>query len=101
MPVANLIVLTAAVKNIAAHLPESQKPIAAALTSAAADWEDGICPPPRPRPHVLVAAVEVLALASTLEQGTLRTALAHEAGTILEKSFAATGERPTALSAIA
>jgi hypothetical protein len=57
LPAANLIVLAAAVKDIASRLPESQKSLAGAISAAVADWEDGICPPPRPHPHVIAAAV--------------------------------------------
>jgi hypothetical protein len=99
-PTASLIAMVAAMKDIASRLPESQKQVASVLSAVAADWEDGICPPPRPRPHVLVAAVEVMALASSMEQGSVRTSLAREAGTILEKSFAG-GERSSALTAVA
>ena len=101
LPAANLIVLAAAVKDIASRLPESQKSLAGAISAAVADWEDGICPPPRPHPHVIAAAVEVLALASTLEKSGLRSSLVREAGTILQKSFAAVEEKAAAVTAIA
>lgn len=100
-PAANLILLTAAIRDIASHLPDSQKPLAGALSAVATDWEDGICPPPLPHPHVVAAAVEVMALASTLEKGGLRSALVREAGIILQKSFEAVEEKAAAVTAIA
>ena len=99
-PTASLLVMVAAFKDIAARLPESQKPVASALRAAAEDWEDGICPPPRPRPHVIAAAVELLALASSLKEGSVRNSLVRESSAILEKSFSAE-ENATSLAAIA
>jgi hypothetical protein len=91
-PTASLLVLAASLRDLASHLPEGQKGLGAAISQTVADWEDGICPPPRPRPHVIAAAVELLAFADTIEAGSLRTNMVREAGTILEKSFATGGQ---------
>jgi hypothetical protein len=100
-PTASLLVMAAGLRDIAAHLPEGQRGLGSAILQTVADWEDGICPPPRPKPHVILAAVELLAFAETVEAGGLRSALVREAGAIMEKSFAGETGKSTQVTAIA
>jgi hypothetical protein len=88
---ASLFVMAAALKDVAARLPEGQEgTIGSAIVDAADDWEDWYCGNgPRPLPHVVETAAELFALASTLEVGTLRDSVVSEAGTLLQKSFGA------------
>jgi hypothetical protein len=90
-PASSLFVVAAALKDVVSRLPEGQKSqLGTAISQAAADWEDWFCGNgPRPRPHVIETAGELLAFAGTLEAGALRTGIVREAGTLLEKSYGA------------
>jgi len=102
-PASALFVVAAGLKDIVSRLPEGPKSqIGSAIISAADDWEDWYCGNgPRPGPHVMQTAGELLAFAGTLEAGALRTNIVREAGTLLEKSFGAVGEQPAQVTSIA
>ena len=86
-----LFVVAAGLKDIVSRLPEGQKSqLGTATIGAADDWEDWYCGNgPRPGPHVIETAGEMLAFAGTLGAGGLRSGIVREAGILIEKSFAA------------
>lgn len=102
-PASALFVVAAGLRDIVSRMPEGQgSAMGAAVIQAADDWEDWFCGNgPRPRPHVVEAAGELLAFASTLESGTLRTNIVREAGTLLEKSFGVPVQQPAEITSIA
>jgi hypothetical protein len=101
-PASALFVVAAGLKDIVSRLPEGQKSqLGTAILEAADDWEDWYCGNgPRPGPHVIETAGEILAFAGTLEAGALRSGIVREAGILLEKSFGA-GEEPAQVTSIA
>jgi hypothetical protein len=89
-PASALFVVAAGLKDIVSRLPEGQKSqLGTAINQATDDWEDWYCGNgPRPGPHVVDTAGQLLAFAGTLEAGALRSGIVREAGILLEKSFA-------------
>jgi hypothetical protein len=102
-PASALFVVAAGLKDIVSRLPEgTESPIGSAIISAADDWEDWYCGNgPRPGPHVMQTAGELLAFAGMLEAGSLRTNIVQEAGTLIQKSFGAVGVQPAQVTSIA
>jgi hypothetical protein len=84
-----LFVMAAGLKDIVSRLPEgANSQIGTAIMQAADDWEDWYCGNgPRPGPHVMQTAGELLAFAAILEAGSLRTNIVREASSLMEKSF--------------
>jgi hypothetical protein len=101
-PASALLVVAAGLKDIVSRLQEGQKSqLGTATIGAADDWEDWYCGNgPRPGPHVIETAGEMLAFAGTLGAGALRSAIVREAGILLEKSFGA-AEEPAQVTSIA
>ena len=97
-----LFVVAAGLKDIVSRLPEGQKSqLGTAIIGAADDWEDWYCGNgPRPGPHVIETAGEMLAFAGALGAGALRSGIVREAGILLEKSFGA-AEEPAQVTSIA
>jgi hypothetical protein len=93
-PATALFVVAAGLKDIVSRLPEGGKSqLGSALNQAVDDWDEWYCGNgPRPGPHVMQTAGELLAFAGTLEAGSLRTNIVRQAGTLLEKSFGAVGQ---------
>jgi hypothetical protein len=101
-PVASLMMMAAGLRDLAAHLPDGQKALGAAIGQTVADWDDWFCgTPPHPRPWTIAAAVQLLAIAATMEAGSLRTAVASQATRVLEKSFAGQAEQAGQVTSIA
>jgi len=102
-PASALFVVAAGLKDIVSRLPEGPKSqVGSAIIQAADDWEDWFCGNgPRPGPHVMQTAGELLAFAGTLEAGALRTNIVREAGILLEKSFGAVAEQSAQVTSIA
>jgi hypothetical protein len=90
-PASALFVMAAALKDVVSRLPEGQNSqLGSAISEAVEDWDDWYCGNgPRPRPHVVETAGELLAFAGTLEAGSLRANIVRQAGVMLEKSFGA------------
>jgi hypothetical protein len=84
-----LFIVAAGLKDIVSRLPEgATSQIGTVVTQAVDDWEDWYCGNgPRPGPHVMQTAGELLAFAATLEAGSLRTNIVREASSLMEKSF--------------
>jgi hypothetical protein len=94
-PATALFVMAAALKDVAARLPEGQNSqFGNAITQAVDDWDDWYCGNgPRPGPHVIETAGELLAFANNLQAGSLRTGIVRQAGTLIEQSFGAQQEQ--------
>ena len=101
-PLTSLMMMAAGLRDLAAHLPDSQKPLSGAIGETVAEWDDWFCgTPPHPWPWVIASAVELLGIASTMQPGSLRTAIATQATRVLEKSFSGTPEQSRQVTPIA
>lgn len=89
-PAVSLFVSGIGIKEIASKISDTKlkNELNQAADQAIADWQDDYCgTPPHPNPRAFVLAAELVAFATSLQEGNLQTEVFRVASQVVQKSL--------------